>query len=284
MNRKIKRKKAVIVTLISLLVIVFVFIALYNGLVVKEYHLETDKINSSIRIVVIADLHSTIYGNNQQDLIHKIKEQSPDVILLAGDIADDHEPIKGTQLLLEGIRDTVPIYYVTGNHEHWSKQVDAIKEEISHYGVRILSDEYEEIEINNNKIIIAGIEDPSKANYKEDSMDRAFSILEDDETYKILLAHRPELIELYKKYNFDLVVSGHAHGGQIRIPFVLNGLYAPNQGWFPKYGGGLYEHDDLVHIISRGLSFNWKLPRVFNPPEIVVIDLVSQRNESNVLF
>jgi predicted MPP superfamily phosphohydrolase len=86
-----------------------------------------------------------------------------------------------------------------------------------------------------------------------------------------LLAHRPEKIAYYRNFSFDLILSGHTHGGQVRIPLILNGLYAPNQGFFPKYGGGLYKHEKLVHIISRGLSINPKLPRIFNPPELVVI-------------
>lgn len=91
--------------------------------------------------------------------------------------------------------------------------------------------------------------------------------------FKILLAHRPELIEIYKKSHFDLVLSGHAHGGQVRIPFILNGLFAPDQGWFPEYVGGVYKHDSLTHIVSRGVSYNPLLPRIFNPPEVVVIEI-----------
>ena len=101
----------------------------------------------------------------------------------------------------------------------------------------------------------------------------AFYELENNTNFKILLAHRPELIELYKKFSFDLVLSGHSHGGQMRVPFILNGLYAPNQGLFPKYAGGSYKHNSMIHIVSRGASFNPRLPRVFNPPEIVIIDI-----------
>ena len=95
---------------------------------------------------------------------------------------------------------------------------------------------------------------------------------------------RPERIQLYKKMDFDLVLSGHAHGGQVRIPFLLNGLCAPNQGWFPEYAGGLYEHDSLIHIVSRGLSYNPRLPRIFNPPEIVIIDLEQAQEKIRYVF
>lgn len=151
---------------------------------------------------------------------------------------------------------------------------------ITDYGVKILSDSYEVIELNGNQVAIAGIDDPDKLEYEdiyydqEASMETAFENLEQIAAYKILLAHRPELIEQYEKFPFDLVLSGHTHGGQFWLPFLLNGFYAPNQGFFPKYAGGLYQHQNLVHVISRGVSFNPRLPRIFNPPEIVVIDIL----------
>jgi predicted MPP superfamily phosphohydrolase len=106
-------------------------------------------------------------------------------------------------------------------------------------------------------------------------MEERFRGLDDIKRYKILMAHRPENIETYSKYSFDLVVSGHTHGGQVRIPYIMNGLYAPNQGFFPKYSGGLYHQKNLTLIISRGLSVNPKIPRIFNPPELVVIVIES---------
>ena len=108
------------------------------------------------------------------------------------------------------------------------------------------------------------------------SMEKAFRELDGISLYKILIAHRPENIETYKKYSFDLVLSGHTHGGQIRIPGIVNGLYAPNQGIFPKYAGGFYIHGHLTHIISRGLSKKFMLPRPGNPPELVIITIESE--------
>ena len=106
-------------------------------------------------------------------------------------------------------------------------------------------------------------------------MEDRFRELDDISIYKILLSHRPERIEYYRRFSFDLVLSGHTHGGQIRIPYIINGLFAPNQGFFPKYGGGIYKHDNLIHIISRGLSINPIRPRIFNSPELVVIKIES---------
>jgi len=246
----------------------------------ETYRVETPLLEeqSSIKIVLISDLHSTIHGKDQTILIDKIKFINPDLIVLAGDIFDDVAPMTGTQLLLSGISGIAPIYYVTGNHEYRG-DIWAIREELASYGVIILSDNYAIIKINNNEIIIAGIDDPEKKlfgspNYNQnDSMERAFRELDEIPLYKILIAHRPEMIENYKKYSFDLVLSGHTHGGQVRIPPILNGLYAPDQGFFPKYGGGIYTHGNLTHIISRGLSINPILPRIFNPPELVIIEI-----------
>jgi len=244
----------------------------------KTYKTETPLLEeqNGIKIVLISDLHSTIYGKDQIILIDMIKNINPDLIVLSGDIFDDVVPMTGTQLLLKGIYGIAPIYYVTGNHEYMSNNIQSIREELTSYGVIILSDNYTIIEINNNVIVIAGIEDPYKSLYEtsnynqNDSMERAFRELDEISLYKILIAHRPEMIEIYKKYSFDLILSGHTHGGQVRIPYI-NGLYAPNQGFFPKYAGGMYTHGNMVHIISRGLSVNPKLPRIFNPPELVIV-------------
>lgn len=263
------------------LLAIFLYIAFYNGLVVRNYSIVTDKLadGEAVRIVLISDLHNHIYGENQIDLVSLIAEQKPDLIALAGDIADDQVPIDGTEQFLDGIKNLAPIYYVSGNHEFWSDDIANIKAVIRQYGVTVLENSYDSITIKNTPLIIAGVDDPEVVTYEkpwfdwEQEMLEAFAGLRDEPEFKILLAHRPERIQLYKKMDFDLVLSGHAHGGQVRIPFLLNGLLAPNQGWFPEYAGGLYEHNSLHHIVSRGVSFNPHLPRVFNPPEIVVIDL-----------
>jgi len=255
--------------------------AFYNGLVVRKYTVSTDKLseNQTVRIVLITDLHSHIYGNNQKRIADLIRKQKPDIIALAGDIADDREPIEGTRLFLEAIEDISPSYYVTGNHEIWSRDVDYIKEVFRDYGVSVLENSYEEVTINGAKLILSGVDDPDIVPYEKHDLNwlkelrNISSGVKDQRGYKILLSHRPELVDVYKESSFDMVLSGHSHGGQVRIPFLLNGLLAPNQGWFPKYAGGLYEYQNLTHIVSRGVSYNPRLPRIFNPPEIVVIDI-----------
>jgi len=263
-------------------VAIFIFVSC-NTIKERTYELNTPLLSeeSSLRIVLVSDLHSTIFGKNQSGLIEKIKNLNPDLIILSGDILDDKVPHLGTELLLSGINNILPIYYVTGNHEYWSREIQDIRNLLQSYNVNILSDNYVQININNNEIILAGIEDPDKKRYEtpeynqNESMEASFRELDGMELLKILIAHRPEKIEIYKGYSFNLILSGHTHGGQVRIPLVLNGLYAPNQGLFPKYAGGLYRHGETVHIISRGLSVNPRLPRIFNPPELVVIVIKS---------
>jgi len=267
------------------LLAVFLGLAFYSGLVVEKYTVNTDKLNEgqSIRIVLITDLHNHIYGPGQSELVQLIREQEPDIIALAGDIADIRAPLLGTEMLLQGIQGVAPVYYVSGNHEYWSNDIRHIKDTISKYEGTVLEGSYEKITIDNSAIIVAGIDDPESVKYEklesngEVGFYQAFSELSKEPAFKVLLSHRPELIETYKQSHFDLVLSGHAHGGQVRIPFLLNGLYSPNQGWFPKYAGGMYDHGSLIQIVSRGVSFNPRLPRIFNPPEVVVIDIKGKR-------
>jgi predicted MPP superfamily phosphohydrolase len=212
------------------------------------------------------------------------------LILLGGDILEELEIGKGTEQFFEVVKNIADVYYVTGNHDmSLSRRIKNLKEIIASHGVTVLDDSYAEININGNDIVIGGVDDPG-INRRNDSADYAenlenkweenisavFEDLKDDDRYKILLSHRPEKTDIYSNLPFDLILSGHAHGGQVRIPFILNGLYAPNQGFFPKYAGGEYEYDGKIHIVSRGVSFNLTLPRIFNPPEIVVITLVGE--------
>lgn len=269
------------VIIILITFIIFIFIAFYNGLVVRNYTVKTSKLlnDKSIRIVLVSDLHSHIYGKGQSKIANKIKAQNPDIIALAGDIADDKVPIEGTKLFLKAIKDIAPIYYVTGNHETWTGEVDKIKNVFRSFGVNVLENSYENININGIDLVIAGVDDPEITRFSRPQFNwhreilNAFSNIDEVAGYKILLSHRPEEVDLYNSLPFDMVLSGHSHGGQVRIPFILNGLLAPHQGFFPKYAGGLYQLESYTLIVSRGVSFNPWLPRVFNPPEIVVIDI-----------
>jgi predicted MPP superfamily phosphohydrolase len=276
----LKRKYAIAIAICAGLFVALVVAALYSGLVVRRYTVESDKLGqgASIRAVLITDLHSHIYGKNQKDLLSLISRQKPDLVLLAGDIADVEAPFTGAELFIEGATKIAPVYYVSGNHEVDSPSFGFIKRTIRSYGVTVLESSYVKVKAGNTPVIIAGVDDPDIEMFDqgidwESSMYQAFSHLDEEQGYKILLAHRTELIDVYGQYGFDLVVSGHAHGGQVRIPFILNGLYSTGEGWFPKHAGGAYKYGDLTHIVSRGIANTILLPRIFDPPEVVVIDI-----------
>ena len=255
--------------------------ALWTGLVVRTYTLETAKLDQPVRLLLLTDLHSTVHGRDQRALIDLVRAQAPDAVLLAGDIADDEVPNRGTELLLEAVAGKYPCFYVTGNHEFWAEGTEEILEMFRRYGVTVLAGTWSDLTVRGQTIRIFGVDDPEgfeaapgeavPAGWLE-QWETCRSGLEEG-TFSVLLSHRPELTELYRGSGFDLVVSGHAHGGQVRVPLLLNGLYAPNQGFFPQYAGGLYDLDGTALAVSRGLSIS-RLPRVFNPPEAVVIDLV----------
>ena len=279
-----KAKRLIIWGFIILALTALCISAFYSGLTVRHYKIPSDKLpeGESFRIVVIADLHSEYYGENQKKIIEKIKAQQPDIIALPGDIIDDNTNEDGAVAFLEGIRGVAPTYYVTGNHEIWSGEHQRLKDMVAGYGYTVLSNESETITINGIRLCICGIDDPYILDYSEDENIKAMQSDEEllygfknlsNDAFNILIAHRPERFGLYQQYGFDLVLSGHAHGGQVRIPGIVNGFFAPDQGWFPEYAGGEYKENGQTMIVSRGLGFNAMVPRVFNPPEIIVIDI-----------
>ncbi len=245
---------------------------------IVTYTIETEKVDSPIRICLVTDLHGCYYGKEQKTLINAINKRNPDVILLGGDIFDDVHPWKHSEIFLAGITH-YPSYYVTGNHEFWSQDVSTILEIIESYGVETIDGTHLLLEIKGEFINISGVSDPDGVRYEKNYLStfEQLDTLEEEineEFYSILLSHRPELVDTYLEYSYDLALAGHAHGGQWRIPFVLNGVYSPNQGIFPDYAGGFYHLDTMNLIVSRGLSReNTLVPRIFNRPELVFIDI-----------
>ena len=254
---------------------------LYNKLKIVNYTIESDKIDTPVRIALVTDLHSCSYGEHESELIDAIDSQDPDIILLGGDIFDDKLPNDNTVDFLEGIAGRYPVYYVTGNHEFWggTDQYEIQMSILDEFDIPRLQGDVLTLDINGNSIGLAGVDDYDGYLVDEDlilenQFVNAYLSLDAD-MYNIILAHRPEYIDTYSAHNYDLALCGHAHGGQWRIPGILNGLYAPNQGLFPKYAGGLYEAGNTTMIVSRGLAReSTRLPRLYNRPELVIIDLV----------
>lgn len=249
--------------------------ALWPGLAVRTYTVQSAKVDEPVRLVLLTDLHSTIHGKNQQKLLALIEQQDPDAILMAGDIADDYVPHEGTRLLLEGMEGKWPCFYVPGNHEFWALDTDAIFQMFREHGVTVLRGGGAELTVQGQTLRLFGVDDPEGSKREATWLEQFEACRDqvDGETFSILLSHRPERVEHYRASGFDLVASGHAHGGQVRVPGLLNGLFAPNQGFFPPYAGGLYDLEGTRLVVSRGLSVS-RLPRVFDPPEVVVIEIV----------
>ena len=280
-ENKRKKRKIWIVCAIAALLLAVLPLALDSRLLIRTYTLETEKISSPVRIALVTDLHSCRYGEGQVELLDAIHTQKPDVILLGGDIFDDEIDDTHTDIFLSGIAGKYPIFYVTGNHEWWSgaEAFGAKMAILGKYGIPVLSQEAVTLNMRGEMLTICGVDDPeshlldSAALHYDARLDQVLTEAV-EEQYTILLAHRPEYFPSYSARDFDLTLCGHAHGGQWRIPYVLNGLIAPNQGLFPQYAGGLYEKNGTTMLVSRGLAreTTW-VPRIFNRPELVIVEI-----------
>ena len=277
--------------LIAAAAVLILISAFWTGIVTRTYRIGCEKIpdNCYLRIVQISDLHSTRHGKAQKYLINTIKLCMPDIVVMTGDIVDDIKDEKPSYELFGAMKElNIPVFYVCGNHETNHSDFGYVMEKIRSYGIHILDGDSEKLSVNGIDIIICGTADPMLYQFPgydvwEKNLRNSFMDIPNSESVTILLSHRPEMHEIYAGLGFDITFCGHAHGGQIRIPGLLNGLYSPGQGLFPKYAGGVYaigESGQSAEVVSRGLSVFWNLPRIFNPPEIVCAILSSKENKS----
>lgn len=238
---------------------------------------------SGFRIAQVSDLHNAEYGEDNVKLLQLLSECDPDVIVITGDLVDASRTDIDVALAFAGEAVRIaPTYYVTGNHEAAISQYDVLKSGLEAAGVIVLEDEAVSLERNREFITLIGLSDPD-VTIKGDLLGevpamvstKLGNLMGGEGGYTILLSHRPELFETYMSSSVDLVLSGHAHGGQFRLPFV-GGLIAPNQGLFPKYDAGLYTEGNTNMVVSRGLGNSIIPIRFNNRPEIVVVELISE--------
>lgn len=261
---------------VSILLSIIVFIYLNNNWITTTNHkVSSPNIPAAFdgyRIVQVSDLHDATFGENQHRLVKKVKQAEPDLIVITGDLVDSRRYDLANSLdLVKQLVELTGVYYVTGNHEVATNEVEFIKGKLEALGVQVLSNETIPLMQGNDSIDISGIDDPLMGQTASEML--AESEIRSD-VFTLLLAHRPEDFQTYKEFGVDLTFSGHAHGGQFRIPFV-GGLIAPGQGFFPEFTDGLHEQEQSKLVISRGLG-NSILPlRLFNLPEIVVVTLQS---------
>lgn len=235
---------------------------------------------SGFRVAQISDLHNDEFGTGNETLLTLLTEAGPDIIVITGDMIDSRRTdVEAALTFAAGAAEIAPTYYVTGNHEQRVPRAFArLEEGLTKLGVRLLRGAGEEILRDGASITLAGVDDVSFYAEKSAGRDPEVLLLEDIQSlreeggYTILLSHRPELAEIYEKSGVELVFSGHAHGGQVRLPFI-GGLAAPGQGLFPQYDGGLYTLGETKMVVSRGLGNSIVPLRVNNPPEIVLAEL-----------
>ncbi len=228
------------------------------------------------KIAHVSDLHSAVFGRKNEKLLSLIRAAKPDIIAITGDLIDSrHTDIDSALAFVEAAAEIAPVYYVTGNHES-RLDFDEIEPRLIAAGARVLRNEAEDIGRGGERIRLAGIDDPSFIRTGGTAEERAAAELEQlgdgGGTFTVLLAHRPELVEVYAGYGAGLVLSGHAHGGQVRLP-LLGGLYAPGQGLLPEYDSGLYSLGETQMVVSRGLGNSVAPLRVNNRPELVIVTL-----------
>lgn len=272
------RKKHWWILPVLAILVVLTLIALDERLTLRTYTVASPKLTAEVRLAVVTDFHSS---DNADDVVAMVASCAPDAVLLVGDMFDDdtqNRPTERTLSLMRQLSAQYPCYYVSGNHEAWTGEMDALYQQTEEAGVTVLRMSSGVLTVRGQRIALCGIPDPYEMVFSgaPDTEEQLRQALEDVDSadFTVLLAHRPELLAKYAQFPLDLVVSGHAHGGQVRIPGVLNGLYAPNQGWFPKLAGGAYTQDGMTLIVSRGLAVRTRLPRIFNRPEVVLVRCV----------
>lgn len=242
---------------------------------ITKYDITNSKIPKSFdkfRIVQISDYHNGTFTRNNEKLIQKLSNCNPDIIVITGDLFDGKdEDFSLCFDLTERLIKLAPVYFVTGNHEKSIKEYQDLKQHLEEIGVTVLEDEITPIERNGESISLLGIQDLNFQK-KMKNIQNVIQGLMKENTYNILLSHRPEIFEDYVSSNVDLVFTGHTHGGQFRIPFI-GGIYAPHQGFFPKYDAGIFVKNNTTMIINRGLGQSSIPLRFNNNPEIILVEL-----------
>lgn len=255
-----------------------------NGISTTNYEVDCG-IGKDINVVHLSDLHGKEFGKNNEKLKRLILKEKPDLVVATGDMIDSSlKNMEGVIDFLSDLSKCVKVVYISGNNEQRCKKAEYIFESLKSKGVIVLRNEIITLSLNGVKVNILGMFEKPKGDlhsslkkingsYAYEDSHKLFKRLEGLEGLKIVLSHYPELFEAeYSKYNFHIMFSGHAHGGQVRIPIVKRGLIAPGQGFFPKYTEGIHGNKNKL-IISRGLGNSTKITRLFNRPEIVNVKI-----------
>lgn len=276
-SRNTKKQKYIKLAIaLSIVIVIILFCNFQNKhLETTHYTYAAEQLGADLegyRIVQISDLHNAKFGKNNQKLVDRIRECEPDMIVLTGDLVDsNHTNVDRAVQFVDEIVKICPVYYVTGNHEYWleKSEYDELMDGLIGAGVVILDDQVVEISRGDAKFRLVGLDDKSLADGTLEAL------LSDEKEFTVVLAHEPQYLARYAGIGVDLVLSGHAHGGQFRLPFV-GGIVAPDQGFLPEYTAGEYYMNGTEMIVSRGLGNSVIPVRLFNYPEIVCVELVGK--------
>lgn len=225
------------------------------------------------RIAVITDLHGRSFGEENSRLLDAVREAGPDIIALDGDIVDENSDLSMLAPLCRGLSDIAPVFYVTGNHEWRIEQLSQVLDTIANCGVTVLANDYRVLTLGESQIVLAGVHDPNgpyDMRTPEELTAQIRAAYPDN--YLMVLNHRNDALDHWAALGADLVISGHGHGGVIRIPGV-GGLIGTDRSLFPDYTAGLYTKDGCTLAVSRGFGFAGIPLRLFNRPELMVLEL-----------
>ncbi|WP_312096430.1 metallophosphoesterase [Niallia sp.] len=263
-------KKRILIVGVAIGILLIFSYCQNNNLSTSTFILSSENITKPIKVVQLSDLHSKQFGKKQKRLIKKVKQLAPDIIAFTGDLVDSKKyDERKSMTLMEELVQIAPTYYVTGNHESWSGKFPQLEEKLLQTGVYVLRNEQMLVNIGGETINLIGVDDPTFLS-GEDEVAAIVGSQYHEEYFNLLLSHRPELLSHYEK--MDLVLTGHAHGGQVRLPFI-GGVVAPDQGFMPEYTAGMYKKEETVMIVNRGLGNSIIPQRIFNRPEIVEVVL-----------
>lgn len=242
----------------------------------------------TVRIVLLSDLHNQMYGEENEQLLQQVQSMKPDLIIAAGDLVTaDEKNSEGVALsLMKRLAFSYPIYYANGNHEYLMKldtqeygmRYSIYAKELRKAGVNLLENEYMDVNIKGMSLRIYGLELPwrfyRRLRYEKPQVEDIKACLQkaSEDKYKVLIAHNPVYFNSYAQWGADLTVSGHLHGGFMRLP-LIGGIISPQFRLFPKYDKGLFEENGKHLVVSAGVGTHSILPRIGNPVEIVGIDL-----------
>ena len=249
-----------------------------DDLEISRYEVKSQKLPESFdgfKIVQLSDLHGAEFGEDGMGLVERVKELEPDMIALTGDFVTDEGDLAAVEKLAARLTELCPVYFISGNHEFGSGLAVKVRNILERAGVKYLSNEYLTISRGEDGILLGGVEDPL-AYADMLSPDELAQKMNDaaPDAFKILLGHRNYWMTEYPELPVDLIFCGHAHGGLIRIPGV-GGLIGTDRRLFPDFDAGEYNNGRYTLIVSRGLGNSVPIPRVFNRPEIVCVELSS---------